>query len=87
MLSINIKEPLIIKTPQEANEAYSNFILTFCDATIYDTFFPMNNMKIKIKDFENPWITKGIKKSSKKKEHLHSNEKKKKKKKKKKMKK
>ena len=29
MLSINIKEPLIIKTPQEANEAYNNFILTF----------------------------------------------------------
>ena len=68
MLSINIKEPLIIKTPQEANEAYSNFILTFCDATIYDTFFPMNNMKIKIKDFENPWITKGIKKNYKKKQ-------------------
>ena len=83
MLSINIKEPLIIKTPQEANEAYSNFILTFCDATIYDTFFPMNNMKIKIKDFENPWITKGIKKSSKKKRTLAFKLKKKKKKKKK----
>ena len=56
MLSINIKEPLIIKTPQEANEAYNNFILTFCDATLYDTMIPINNMKIKIKDLENPWM-------------------------------
>ena len=29
-------------------------------------------MKIKAKDLENPWITKGIKKSSKKKQHLCS---------------
>ena len=28
---------------------------------IYDTFFPMNKMKIKTKDLESPWITKGIK--------------------------
>ena len=48
-----------IKTHQDANEAYNNFILTFC--TIYDTFFRMNKMKIKTKDLESPWITKGIK--------------------------
>ena len=48
-----------IKTHQDANEAYNNFISTFC--TIYDTFFPMNKMKIKTKDLESPWITKGIK--------------------------
>ena len=29
-------------------------------------FFPMNKMKRKTKDLESPWITKGIKKSSKK---------------------
>ena len=69
MLSISIKEPLImikmklffkiyqydwdtIKTHQDANEAYNNFISTFC--TIYDTFFPMNKMKIKTKDLESP---------------------------------
>ena len=40
-------------------------IISFC--TIYDIFFPMNKMKIKTKDLESPWITKGIKKSSKKK--------------------
>ena len=54
-----------IKTHLHANEAYNNFISTFC--TIYDTFFPTNAMKIKTKDLESPWITKGIKKSSKKK--------------------
>ena len=43
--------------------------MTFC--TIYDTFFPMNKMKIKTKDLESPWITKGIKKSSKKKQRLY----------------
>ena len=35
-----------IKT-QDVNEAYNNFILTFCN-----TFFPMNKMKIKTKDLE-----------------------------------
>ena len=59
-----------IKTHQDANEAYNNFISTFC--TIYDIFFPMNKIKIKTKDLESPWITKGIKKSSKKKQRLYS---------------
>ena len=35
-------------------------------------FFPMNKIKIKIEDLGSPWITKGIKKSSKKKQRLHS---------------
>ena len=35
-------------------------------------FFPMNKMKIKTKDLKSPWITKGIKKSSKKKQRLYS---------------
>ena len=35
-------------------------------------FFPMNKMQIKTKDLESPWITKGIKKSSKKKQRLYS---------------
>ena len=89
MLSINIKEPLMIKkiedflqnrhqydwdtikTHQDANEAYNNFISTFC--TTCDTFFSMDKMKIKTIDLESPWITKGIKKSSKKKKRLYSN--------------
>ena len=51
-----------IKTHQDANEAYNNFISTFC--TIYDTFFPINKMKIKTKDLESTWITKRTKKIS-----------------------
>ena len=42
-------------------------------------FFPMNKMKIKTKDLKSPWITKGIKKSSKTKQRLYSKFKKKKK--------
>ena len=59
-----------IKTHQDTNEAYNNFILTFC--TIYDTFFVMNKMKMKTKDLESPWITTRIKKYSKKKHRLYS---------------
>ena len=43
-----------------------------------DNFFTMNKIKTKTKDLESSWITKGIKKSSKKKQHLYSKLKKKK---------
>ena len=59
-----------IKIYQNANEAYNNFISTF--STTYDTFFPVNKMKIKTKVLERPWITTGIKISSKKKQSLYS---------------
>ena len=59
-----------IEAHQDANEGYNNFISKFC--TIYDTFFPMNKMKIKTKGLQSPWITKGIKKSSKKKQRMYS---------------
>ena len=29
--------------------SYHNFILTFCTSVTFDTFFPMNKMKIKTK--------------------------------------
>ena len=88
VLSINIKGPLkikkteaflqnlyqydwyTIKTHQDANEAYKNFISTFC--TIYNTFFSMKKLKLKTEDLEGLWITKGIKKSSKKEKRLYS---------------
>ena len=41
----------------------------FC--TIYDTFFPINKMKMKTKNLEIPWTTQGIKKS-KMKQRLYS---------------
>ena len=35
-------------------------------------FFPLTKTKIITKDMESPWITKGIKKSSKRKQHTYS---------------
>ena len=63
-MSIDMTVMSSIKTHQDTNEACNNFISIFC--TIYDTFFPMNKMKIKTKNLKSPWISKG-KKSSKKK--------------------
>ena len=51
-----------IKTHQDTNEAYNNFILTF--STIDDTFFSYEEKKIKNKDSESPWITKEIKETT-----------------------
>ena len=59
-----------IKTHQDTNESYNNFISTFY--TIYDAFFPINKVEIKTKDLESAWITKGLKKSSKRKQCLYS---------------
>ena len=39
---------------------------------INDTFFTMMKMKIKTKNLESSWITKGIKKSSKKNQCVYS---------------
>ena len=49
-MSLNMTIIPLIKTHQDTSEACNNFILIFC--TIYDTFFPMNNMKIKTKDLK-----------------------------------
>ena len=39
--------------------------------TIYDKNFPVRTKQIKLKDLKRPWITKGIKKSSRKKQRLY----------------
>ena len=51
------------------NEAYKAFLKKFL--LLYDKNFPIRKIKIKAKDLESPWITKGIKKSSKKKQRLY----------------
>ena len=51
-MSIDMTVISLIKTHQDTNEACNNFISIFC--TIYDTFFPMNKMKIKTKKLESP---------------------------------
>ena len=35
---------------------------------MYDNFFPIKKMKLKLKDLESPWITQRVKRSSKRKQ-------------------
>ena len=51
------------------NDSYSIFIEKFIK--IYDQAFPLQKIKIKGKSLVSPWITKGIRKSSRKKQHLY----------------
>ena len=51
------------------NDSYSIFIEKFIKN--YDQAFPLQNIKIKGKSLVAPWITKGIRKSSRKKQHLY----------------
>ena len=38
---------------------------------LYDNYFPKRKIKLKAKDLKSPWITSGIKKSSKRKQRLY----------------
>ena len=51
------------------NKAYEQFLRIFSE--IYDEVFPIKTIKVKNKDLLSPWITKGIKKSSKRKQKLY----------------
>ena len=51
------------------NESYDQFIKTF--SLIYYDCFPIKIIEIKTKNLLSPWITKGIKKSSKRKQKLY----------------
>ena len=51
------------------NEIYDMFLRTLTD--IYDANFPIREYILKDKDIKSPWITKGLKKSSKKKQKLY----------------
>ena len=53
------------------NESYDQFIKKF--SLIYDDCFPIKVIEIKTKNLLSPWITKGIKKSSKRKQRLYKN--------------
>ena len=58
-----------IKKIEDPNKAYKYFLNIFID--IYDQSFPKLEVKVKFKSNQNPWITKGIAKSSKKKQRLY----------------
>ena len=51
------------------NEAYNNFLKIFSD--LYDIAFPKKEIEIKSKYLNNPWITIGLRKSSKRKQRLY----------------
>ena len=53
-----------ITNSSDTNKAYDNFIETF--SSLCDECFPKKKIKLKPQKYNNPWITKGMKKSSKK---------------------
>ena len=58
-----------IKNVEDPSKAYKYFLSIFID--IYDQPFPKTEVKVKFKSDQNPWITKGIAKSSTKKQRLY----------------
>ena len=58
-----------IEVSQNHDEAYKSFLNKFSD--LYDTYSPKKQIKLKSKDLQSPWITNGIKKSSKRKQRLY----------------
>ena len=52
-----------------ANEIYDTFLKTLTD--IYDANFPIREYILKVKDIRSPWISKGLKKSSKTKQRFY----------------
>ena len=56
---------------QNANKIYENFIQTFFD--VYDANFPIKEITLNKKQVRSPWISRGLKKSSKTKQKLYIN--------------
>ena len=63
----NLNDVESIRNP---NDAYRIFLEQF--RTMYDKHFPLKTIKLKTKDLKSPWITAGIKKSSKQKQRLYT---------------
>ena len=54
---------------ENPNIMYEEFLKIF--SKIYDKYFPLLEIEVKTKDIKNPWMSKGMKKSSKKKQRLY----------------
>ena len=54
---------------QNPDQAFKTFLTKFSD--LYNIYFLTKIIKVKNKDLNGPWITKGIKKSSKRKQRLY----------------
>ena len=59
----------IITNSSDTNKAYDNFIEIF--SSLFDECFPKKKIELKPQKYNNPWINKGIKKSSKRKQKLY----------------
>ena len=60
-----------ITNSSDTNKAYDNFIEIF--SSLFDEYFPKKKIELKPQKYNNPWITKRIKKSSKRKQKLYEN--------------
>ena len=60
-----------VKSCEHLCESYKIFLTKF--HSISDDLFPKKKIKVKSKDIQSPWITAGIKKSSKLKQRLYEN--------------
>ena len=58
-----------LKKCEDPNEVYKHFFERFI--SVYDNFFPKVKVRIKTKSLHNPWIMKGIAKSSKRKQKFY----------------
>ena len=56
------------ETSRNPNVCYKIFLKIFL--SLYDEYFVIKMIKLKTKDMQSPWITTGIKKSSKHKQRL-----------------
>ena len=57
------------ESSKNPEEIYTTFLQKFIVS--YDNYFPKRKIKLKAKDLESSWITRGIKNSSKRKQCLH----------------
>ena len=57
-----------IETCDNPSECYKLFLAKF--VTIYENVLPRKKIKLKVKDIQNPCITSGVKKPSKRKQRL-----------------
>ena len=51
------------------NDSYNIFLERFIK--VYDQAFPERKIKMKQKNFSSPWISKGLRRLSKRKQHLY----------------
>ena len=58
-----------INHSQETNSKYKTFFKIFSE--LYEKHFPLKDFQINVKDLQAPWISTGLKKSSKQKQKLY----------------